>query len=973
MVEATKPLTRLGPYRLLETLGAGAMGTVYLAQDEEEDRRVALKALHPHLLERKGLFKRFQREALAGERVKHPNVVRTLDCGLQMDGETPYCLLVMECVEGRTLRTLLKELETVPEALLREIARQVAAGLEAIHEAGIVHRDLKPENILITKEHQVRIMDLGVARLTEVSTALTKEGQFAGSLLYAAPEQFRGAKVGPEADLYALGVTLFELAAGANPFRHDDAAAVMAAHLETVPPRLDRRSEDTSPFLAEVVATLLQKNAPERFGSAAFLKEILDQGEHSAWWAQCERVVLQDKSHVPKIPVRRETNVYGRETELELLRRSWEGAKKGDGNSVLVEGEAGIGKTRLVDLFLDGLADDDVHVLYGSYPPTGGMGGVSDAILAHFGTEALEEALRPYLTETLSLAAPLAAVLNHETPPPDAPSLAGDVLHAVCVHLMRALAAEKPLLWIVEDLHFADADSRKLLLSLARAVEGHSVLLLTTARPELPEEELAHCRRLENFRQVVLGRLSAREVILLLQDAFGSEALAEKLGGKIALKSDGIPFFVFEMIRGLKEGQFITELPDGSYVESRVIEKIDVPSAVKDLIEVRLRGLNKEERAILDVGAVQGFEFDPDLIARVREMKRISVLETLGHLDRRTGAVRSEGNIFRFDHHQFQEVLYSGISQRLRTEYHALLAEAFAAREGVEVPDAGVPGATAYFLAWHGLQGHEPRKSIPFLNSALDHLEKSHRNQDAIELAERALAVPKLLEGNKRVGVLLAKATRHDLRGERVVERAALNEALVLADLGEDAALRAKVRNSLGHHLTQTSEYVAARECLERALDLAREAEDRKAEGAVMGNLGNVLTGEGRWEEAYAQFEKRLAVAREIADVDGEAGATINMGDCRIWQSRHNEACGLLERGLALARQCGNRRLESSATAALGNVFWLQGRYEEARAQYEKFLALSREIGDRGGEAGATGNLGLVLLNQGRDEEARAQ
>ena len=107
-----------------------------------------------------------------------------------------------------------------------------------------------------------------------------------------------------------------------------------------------------------------------------------------------------------------------------------------------------------------------------------------------------------------------------------------------------------------------------------------------------------------------------RQVILLLQDAFRSVALAEKLGGRIALKSDGVPFFVFEMIRGLKEGQFITQLPDGTYVESKVINEIEVPSAVKDLIEARIRDISREEREVLDVGAVLGFDFDPDLVAR---------------------------------------------------------------------------------------------------------------------------------------------------------------------------------------------------------------------------------------------------------------------------------------------------------------------------------------------------------------------
>ena len=179
----------------------------------------------------------------------------------------------MEYVEGRTLRALLEDLGTVPEALVREIGRQVAEGLAAIHEAGVVHRDVKPENVLITDDHRVRIMDLGVARIQDASVALTQEGQFAGSLLYAAPEQLRRGTVGPAADLYALGVVLHELATGRNPFRAEDAAGVMRAHLEERPPTLTEVDPDLSPFLAEVVSTLLEKDPAKRFPSAADLGE----------------------------------------------------------------------------------------------------------------------------------------------------------------------------------------------------------------------------------------------------------------------------------------------------------------------------------------------------------------------------------------------------------------------------------------------------------------------------------------------------------------------------------------------------------------------------------------------------------------------------------------------------------------------------------------------------------------------------
>ena len=122
-----------------------------------------------------------------------------------------------------------------------------------------------------------------------------------------------------------------------------------------------------------------------------------------------------------------------------------------------------------------------------------------------------------------------AAMVRHEAPPEGCEPIQGDALHTVFVHLMRGLAAERPLIWIVEDLHFATPDSRQIVLSLARAVEGRPILLLLTTRPGVPEDELAHFSRLESFRRTGIGRLGAREVVLLLQDAFKSEALADKL------------------------------------------------------------------------------------------------------------------------------------------------------------------------------------------------------------------------------------------------------------------------------------------------------------------------------------------------------------------------------------------------------------------------------------------------------------
>ena len=175
--------------------------------------------LHPHLSDSPGFFKRFRREVEVGRRVRHANVVRTLDADeIEIDGGR-HRFIVMEHVEGRTLRALLEELGVVPEGLCRHVGREVAQGLAAIHVAGAVHRDVKPENVLITGLHAVKVMDLGVARLADEQMRLSGTGAFVGSVLYAEPEQFSSsAQVDGRADLHALGLVLYELATGRHPF-----------------------------------------------------------------------------------------------------------------------------------------------------------------------------------------------------------------------------------------------------------------------------------------------------------------------------------------------------------------------------------------------------------------------------------------------------------------------------------------------------------------------------------------------------------------------------------------------------------------------------------------------------------------------------------------------------------------------------------------------------------------------------------
>jgi tetratricopeptide (TPR) repeat protein/predicted Ser/Thr protein kinase len=993
---------RLGAYVIKSELGAGGMGKVYLA---DNGGRVALKILHPHLLASPQAVDRFEREAEIGRRVAHANVVRTLDVGTaEVEGATHH-YLVMEYVEGRSLRALLNDLGTIPEALLREVAIQIVTGLEAIHAAGIVHRDLKPENVMLTDTQEIRIMDLGVAKLRETTVTLTREGHFAGSFLYASPEQFQGGG-GESADLYGLGVVLYELAIGDNPFRRDDAGAVIQAQMGTVPRRLIERTSEISPFFSDLVAQLLEKSPDERFASAAELRETLELGEASPWWQARERERRWTASRLPRIPGLADAQLYGRDAELEALRRSWQLARDGAGRVVLVEGEAGIGKTRLVAEFVRSLAGEEAHVLYGSYAEPGIRAGLSGSVMQHFGTVRLDDALEQYLGAVPGLVPAFAAIVRHEMPPTGTAPLELDALHACNCHLMRALAAERPLLWIIDDIDLASSESSQIMLAMARVAEGQRIMLVFTAPPGSAEEFAAGLPETTGYRKVTLSRLGPREVIELLADAWHSELLAERLGGKIAHRSDGVPLFIVEMMRELKSGGLLRRNQDGTFVQTGPITDLEVPSAVKDLVEARLSELKPHERGLLDVGAVHGFEFDPDLVARVRESRRVHVLEGLAELERRTGIVRAAGRRYRFDQNQIHEVVLGAMAEPLREEYHGLLAEAYAAQRNVG-PDADREDAV--FLAWHLLHGPRPADGTGLLDRALDHLEFTARYDEAFDLASRALGVEGLVTGAARVDLLLRRGRRLQLRGDIDSGRATLVEAAAAADAVGDAALRSRAHFELGSFLYYVAQGDESLVEAQAALEFAREAGDAALEMRAARGVGAAHYGLGHDEAAQQFAEESLALARRLEDRGAEAACLQNMGTLAMRKHEYARAADLLPRAAAAAgtpeskalatynlgilhselgqrddadrlfaeavtvsRDCGCRRLEGLARQAQGHAPALDGDWPEAESVYTDALGILREVGNPTYLAWVEIVLGDARLEQGKNDEARA-
>jgi serine/threonine protein kinase len=265
-----------GSYRIEAFLGAGGMGAVFKATHVHMQKTVALKLLHAEMAAIPEALARFEREAVAAARITHENIAKALDFGKLPDGSF---YLVMEFVPGQLLRDALATgAAMTPERVVR-IGAQIASALGAAHGAGIVHRDLKPENVILasrpTDEDHVKVLDLGIARVSpaEGDTALTRAGAVLGTPQYMSPEQAMGGAVDHRADLYSLGVVLYEMATGVPPFSDDDGAiATIARHLTQAPPPLPTGIPEP---LTTLILELLQKRAADRPQSAEAVVERL--------------------------------------------------------------------------------------------------------------------------------------------------------------------------------------------------------------------------------------------------------------------------------------------------------------------------------------------------------------------------------------------------------------------------------------------------------------------------------------------------------------------------------------------------------------------------------------------------------------------------------------------------------------------------------------------------------------------------
>ena len=256
-------------YQILEKLGEGGMGEVYLAEDTRLKRKVALKFLPREFTRDKEAVERFQREAQAAAALNHPHIVTIYEVN-KHDDQT---YIAMEYVDGRTLKELITN-HQLPITQVIDITNQICEGLSAAHKKGIIHRDIKPQNILIDSEGRIKILDFGLAKLKGVSQ-LTREKSTLGTTHYLSPEQALGKEVDQRSDIWSLGVILYEMLTGQLPFRGDYEQAVIYSILNEKPEPLSHSQPEIPMELEHLVNRMLGKKPGNRIQSIGEISETI--------------------------------------------------------------------------------------------------------------------------------------------------------------------------------------------------------------------------------------------------------------------------------------------------------------------------------------------------------------------------------------------------------------------------------------------------------------------------------------------------------------------------------------------------------------------------------------------------------------------------------------------------------------------------------------------------------------------------
>jgi adenylate cyclase len=955
-----------GPrYRLVEMIGRGGMGEVWLADDSLLHRQVALK----FLTSRAGhdASERLLAEARAAAALDHPYICSIYEV-TAIAADRPC--IVMEYVRGETLERRLRAGPLALADALR-VAAEVAEAMEAAHRRRIVHGDLKPANVMITEDDHVKVMDFGLAtRLAEAESEQRFHAKPAdvaavpGTPAYMAPEQVRGEAADRRSDIFAFGILLYELLSGANPFLRTGLAATVAAILDDPVPDLTARRPGVPPALALAVQRMLAKPASVRYQSFGDIRTDLRRLAIDARISSSGFALLHDE---PAHEHDRRTLV-GREAERAQLHDCLARAASGCGTLIVLSGEGGVGKTRLAEDALAAARLRGWQTFVGrcyeeeGTPPLIPYVELLEAASQFMPPAAFREAVGSGAAELARLLPTLHRLFPDMTMPLELPpDLRQRFLFTTVREFLARCSRLQPLVILIDDLQWADESTLQLTVHLAQHLSMLPIVCLAAFR-DVEAASAASRSTLQHIVDRVRGhgrRTIAPQAIkatlhqlvaqgharLIPVRPFGEAdvqrmlaALAQQtppaaVGKQFFDQTGGNPFFIAELFRHLNEEG---RLFDGRNRWQRDLDfdELDVPESLRVVVERRLERVSAATQAVLRAAAVLGRPFDLDLLQAVAGVDNDQLVAALDEAEQARlihGPSGRQETTWRFPHQLICQTLTQSMTTLRRQRLHLRAADAM-----------------------------ERLGAAARLNSA----DLAHHLYSAGGLAPSSRTTRALLAaGDAAFGVYATdEALRHYRRAAEVLQHA-----------GDDAALQRSVEERLADVLALVGDRAGA---LERYVVLAAAYDTPGAHvehARVLRKMAALHWQSGDRSQAMALYDHARRVLDASAAPIEAAHLYQELGLAAFRSGDNGSAIEWAERALqsaqsALADAGGvTPEVRRAATAAIahatntiGAALARSGNLGAARERIEQSVTAARDVGLLDVACRAYANLGVL-------------
>jgi eukaryotic-like serine/threonine-protein kinase len=892
-----------GRFRVERLLGEGGRKRVFLAKDEKLDRDVALALINTGGLD-EDERERVQREARALAQLgDHPHVVTVFDIG--EEGGELY--IVSQYMAGGDLYALLRTMEDrrLPIDQALRVADQVCEALAHIHAHGFIHRDVKPGNIWFSSDGTAKLGDFGLA-ITLDQSRLTQTGKVVGTVTHLAPEQALGTGFDARSDLYALGVTLYEMVTGRTPFA-GEAVSVITQHIESTPVAPRWHNPAVPSALEALILRLLAKVPAERPESAVAVRAALtaiaspDVGPRHG----------EETDPLPP-PDAPDGRVFvGRERELGDLRRGLDDARSGRGRMLMLLGEAGIGKTRLAQEFATYASLRGAQVLWGRCD-------VAQAAPALWvWTQVIREYVQTRKPADVAAdmgpgAADIAAFVSEvrelvpglPAPPPLDPEQARFRLFDSVATFLRNAATRQPLVLVLDDLHEVDESSLSLLKFLVRELRGSRLLVVAACREELLTSALAGLAADSASSRILLRGLSEGDVARYLAMSAGDEP-TDWLVHTVWMQTAGHPFYLSELVRMLVAER---RLQDPGLERDWVLT---IPRGMREVVARRLDHLSENANRALRVASVIGRDFDLAILERVAGLPDDQLLDALDEA-RAAGVIeeaRSAAGRYSFCHGLVQETLRASLAIAERVQLHRRIAEALE-RSHRPRPDSHLAELAYHFF--EALPGGDTAKAVDY----------------ACRAAERATAM-----------LAYEQAADHYSRAL---------EALGRIESSDDAA-RCELTLTLADAQVRASRAVAARDSYLASADIARIA--GLDEALARASLGFATVAGGR--VPFGKVDTVLVgLLDEALGVLGERDSRLRarvmarLAQAQYWCEPCDRRTSLGDRAVAMARRLDDPATLAYTTHARRTALWDCESLEDRLVSGKEVVDLAERVDD---------------------------